>query len=161
MASINKTVFNLTLSATKLFSFVIENLSELFYFLLNLVLNIGIQANSSLLSRASIITPLTHTMQVILSKITMQALVVTDNTINLLLPIFKETGKIYIAIDNVHNLIGNTYAGLRVSQSIELNSSFISGSGVLAQLYPLSRYDADTLATMDVQTLSDLDSILL
>jgi hypothetical protein len=162
MASINKTVFNLTLNATKLFSFVIENLSELFYFILNLVLNINLQANSKLLSRANINAPLTHTMQVVLSKITMSAFIVTNNTINLFLPIFKETGKIYSALNNVNNLIGGTHAKLRaIPQSMDSNISFVSGSGILAQLHILSEYDSDDLDEIDAETLADLDATIL
>ena len=158
--SINEKTFSLYLNASKLFSFVIENLSELFYFIVSMYASLTVVAAAKLLSRSGSTVGISNAINVVASKIIMKAYVIVSNNADLMATI-KERGKIYVTANNVIDVISATYARVNVNQIINMTSAFTIASVVLAQLYPLSRYDAELLSTLDVQTLADLDSVIL
>ena len=72
----------------------------------------------------------------------------------------KETGKVSatISISDVMTFVSKAIQ--KIQSTINLKKITIGFTAILANLYPLSAYDVQTLGTMDVETLGDLDYVL-
>lgn len=156
----NRTTFKLILAAHKLFSLVVEGITEVTYWVATIALPSTLAATSKLLSsgNGNISSILSIAQSV--SKLNANIFGSLTSSVALALNIIKETGQIFASLERTLSVNSMTHALMSASHNITL-TNFMSGSPTLAILYALSEYDGDTLSSMDSEILSDLDSVII
>jgi len=156
----NKKSFNLTSVSSKTFNLILSSFDYAVTFLFRIRNKIQITFIASLINKVTQTINLKK-IKILISQV--KLIVKPTQTINLkkikFTAISKLIGKIIsiIRIKNVITFIST--ARQRIVSSIILKKIKIGFTAILATFFTLAYHDPSTLATMDIQTLADLDYV--
>jgi len=156
----NKKSFNLTSVSSKTFNLILSSFDYAVTFLFRINNKIKITFVASLINKFTQTINLKK-IRILISQV--KLIVKPTQTVNLktirLVAISKLIGKIVsvIRIKNVITFVST--AKQKIVSSIILKKIKFTFTAILATFFTLAYHDPSTLATMDVQTLADLDYV--
>jgi len=156
----NKKSFNLTSVSSKTFSLILSSFDYAVTFLFRINNKIKITFVASLINKFTQTINLKK-IKILISQV--KLIVKPTQTVNLkkikLLALSKLIGKI-VSVININNvIIFISSARQKIISSIILKKIKFTFTAILATFFTLAYHDPSTLATMDIQTLADLDYV--
>ena len=156
----NKKSFNLTSVSSKTFSLILSSFDYAVTFLFRIRNKIQITFIASLINKLTQTINLKK-IRIIISQV--KLIVKPIQIFNLkkikLVAVSKLIGKIISTINIKNTIVFISKAGQKIISLIILKKIKFTFTAILATFFTLAYHDPSTLATMDVQTLADLDYI--